>query len=326
MKRFDHSVSKARLDAAAARFSSRRSQEAEQDDKDEDEAAAHAIAQFWELSGQVSERPSMHWLRAEALAADGQVSTGNMARASGWKWPMALAASLALLIGGAFYFGHGDFLDQGSDQFATRVGEQKTVILTDGSTVLLDTRSRFEPFAEPGLRGGRLLEGRALFQVKHDPSRPFKIFSAGGETVALGTRFVVDTSTKGVGVTLLNGSVEVRCFSCRATSDHVRLAPGQQAYYSRGSQVTLVKQVQAINSASDWTAGQLTFDDSPIEDVVAQLSRYTPHPIRVASSAKGQRVTGVFHIDDSAQFVSVLTTAMPVTAKVQHDGSILVEK
>src|SRR5579862_2183692 len=100
----------------------------------------------------------------------------------------ALAASLAAL---ALLIGLGWLLVPGST-YSTGIGEQRTVVLADGSTVILNALTTLRVRMSSTNREIDLLRGQAFFHDVHEPNRPFIVRS--GDTVvrAVGTRFDVD--------------------------------------------------------------------------------------------------------------------------------------
>jgi transmembrane sensor len=93
--------------------------------------------------------------------------------------------------------------------YATEVGEQRSFRLADGSTVILDSRSRLRLDFDDSVRAVDLLQGRALFRVAANPGRPF-IVHAGGTTVrVMGTQFDVNENARATVVTVVEGRVAV---------------------------------------------------------------------------------------------------------------------
>jgi transmembrane sensor len=80
------------------------------------------------------------------------------------------AAACVLLVCGASWY----FLNR-PQQFQTKLGEQRSVTLADGSRITLNTASRVEVDLRSDGRRIHLLEGEALFEVAHDPNRPFDV-------------------------------------------------------------------------------------------------------------------------------------------------------
>ena len=78
--------------------------------------------------------------------------------------------------------------------YITAKGEVRTVHLADGSKVELDSASAIRLDYDGVQRRISLLQGSAIFDVAPrvgQETRPFVVQSAGGQTRALGTRFVV---------------------------------------------------------------------------------------------------------------------------------------
>ncbi len=120
----------------------------------------------------------------------------------------ALLATVVVAIGLWFY-------PHPEERIETALGEQHSVVLSDGSLVTLNTASEIELHFSSTHRGITLLEGEALFQVAHDVTRPFEV-TAGEVTVrAVGTKFNVDRHSQTLKVTVVEGRVEVATGSAR---------------------------------------------------------------------------------------------------------------
>ena len=109
------------------------------------------------------------------------------------------------------------------DSYVTGVGEQRLVVLQDGTRMSLNTATRVRVELARAQRTVKVEGGEALFEVAKDARRPFVVQAAGTEVVATGTAFVVRFSPggKGVGdalaVTLVEGQVVVRAAADGAT-------------------------------------------------------------------------------------------------------------
>src|SRR5690606_34920469 len=97
----------------------------------------------------------------------------------------------------------------GGQTYATAVGEQRRIELTDGSVVHLNTRSRLEVAFTDGARDIRLLEGEATFTVEGDPARPFSVHAGTNIIRAIGTQFNVLRRPSGTTVQVIEGEVRV---------------------------------------------------------------------------------------------------------------------
>ncbi len=85
------------------------------------------------------------------------------------------------------------FLDIGVRRSPMHQSEQtrRDVTLADGSVVHLDVDSEINVSFSSGHRDITLVNGRALFEVAHDASRPFVVSAGQSHTTALGTHFQV---------------------------------------------------------------------------------------------------------------------------------------
>jgi transmembrane sensor len=204
-------------------------------------------------------------------------------------------------------------------RYVTGVGEQRTVALTDGSTVALNTGSVVEVAYSPARRDIRLLQGQALFSVAHNASRPF-VVTAGDRTVtALGTKFDVRLDGAAVKVVLVEGRVAVEPLRLRGVeriapvlARHT-LDPGEEliAVPDANVQVASTDTVQATS----WQRGQVIFRDNTIADAVAEMNRYSDTQLvvddpRIASL----KISGVFGVTREENFLAALTSFYPIEA------------
>lgn len=115
----------------------------------------------------------------------------------------AFAATLLVAIGAAW------IVWMTPQKFETRFGEQRFVRLDDGSGVTLNTASKIEVKLSKGHRSIRLVHGEALFDVAHDPARPFDVQTGNTILRAVGTRFDVDVRSNRTTVTVVEGIVSL---------------------------------------------------------------------------------------------------------------------
>src|SRR3546814_9440141 len=90
--------------------------------------------------------------------------------------------------------------------------------LQDGSKVQLDLGASLTVRLSPDKRDIELRQGRVMFRVAHDASRPFIVDAGAGRITALGTQFQVQREGEAVSVMLLEGSVGID--SARRSEEH----------------------------------------------------------------------------------------------------------
>jgi transmembrane sensor len=113
-----------------------------------------------------------------------------------------LAALVLLTFGCIWLYGQ-------RNTYATGVGEQRAIVLNDGSTVELNSRSRVRVRFTDAERDLDLIEGQALFHVAKNPQRPFVVSAEGTRIRAVGTQFDVYEKSSGTVVTVVEGKVAV---------------------------------------------------------------------------------------------------------------------
>jgi transmembrane sensor len=256
--------------------------------------AYDAVDAFWRRSESLKADPD---IQDAIVAARGQVSRVSPRRLPGAALGFGLAFALALLaIGGV-----GLFRTWGPETYTTRVGEQRLVRLTDGSTVMLDTASKIVVRYGKGRRDLDLKQGQAMFDVAHDATRPFVVRAGDTSVTALGTRFDVRRDDGGAQVTLVRGSVEVSSQG-GATPTVWRLSPGQAL--STTAPAPRPAPVD-IATKTSWTTGRLVFNDVPLAAAVAEINRYDKTQIVLdVGPLDPARISGTFDVGDTDYFVS----------------------
>ena len=232
----------------------------------------------------------------------------------------ALAASLLLcvLVGLALLI-HGLRQPAPAEQFATTIGERKMLTLSDGSEILLDAASRIAVDYSSDMRVIRLSGGQALFDVAHDPARPFHVEAAGNDVRALGTRFNVSINRAQPSVSLLRGSVLVSRMEAHSGFFGLRrqvsrkpiatLKPGQQLAYDRDGHPRLSRFDPAVVNA--WQNGRIVFEALPLSDAIAIVNRYSHRPVTLDPALPSRKMTGVFNAGDGLAFAQAAANYLP---------------
>jgi len=158
----------------------------------------------------------------------------------------------------------------------TPKGRQFQLKLPDGTLVWLNAASSIRyPTRFDGSSREVTVSGEAYFEVAHVTEKgkrvPFRVLLNDQTAVeVLGTHFNVQAypDEKGITTTLLEGSVKVT----KATGSML-LKPGQQSIANRNDNLLLVQHPD-ISKAMAWKNGLFNFEQSSLEDVMKQLSRW----------------------------------------------------
>lgn len=153
------------------------------------EAALRFAEQTWAALGEVHKDEAVHRQRPSAAVLPVRRSSRRR------PWQRAAAVALVVVAAGVGWVRGPEAWLRLQADYVTQKGEVRTVHLADGSTVQLDSASAIRLDYDGVQRRISLLQGSAIFDVAPmvgKETRPFVVQSAGGQTRALGTRFVVD--------------------------------------------------------------------------------------------------------------------------------------
>jgi transmembrane sensor len=258
---------------------------------------------------------SRHEVATLPLAARNDTSTA----ASTSRW-LALVASVAIaaILGSVAWV----FFYTGSQRFETAIGEQRSVVLSDGSLVTLNTSSSIEVRMLTDRRTVQLLAGEALFDVAHDTARPFDVVAGATTVRAVGTQFDVDRRPRATTVTVVEGRVAVI-----TSSSDFRPAHESRLPLAAGEQVTLGPRVSSrpvradTGTAVAWTQRKLIFAHRQLGEVAAEFNRYNRQSIDIRSAElRSQEVSGVFQANDPGSFLTFLARLPDVRIEKSPDN------
>jgi transmembrane sensor len=240
----------------------------------------------------------------------------------------AMAAALAAIVVVPGLFDRPDI------EASTLIAEIRPITLPDGTRVTLGAKSEIKVRFDGGERRVELASGEAFFEVADDPARPF-VVDAGGTVIRdIGTKFDVKRAAGRVEVGVLEGIVEVRPQDLfRRDTTVRRLKAGQRVRAEEtglgpllaGAQVGAVEIAPA--AAGAWREGQLTYDDTTLADVVADLNRYYGPGVRLESAPLGQaRLAASFKVHEIDKFLQELPAVAPVIVTREGDGAVTIAR
>lgn len=96
--------------------------------------------------------------------------------------------------------------------YKTAVGEQREVMLADGTSLHLNTNSAIKIHFSQQERLIELIKGEVLIETGHEKSdiyRPFKVSTQHGLATALGTKFMVRDHIQHTTVSVFDGAVKI---------------------------------------------------------------------------------------------------------------------
>lgn len=203
----------------------------------------------------------------------------------------ALAA--AAVVGLAFAWPQARLALTPGSTYETIAGQVRSVTLADGSTVALNGASKIRVKIGGGRRQVKLERGEALFDVKHDPARPFVVAAGGGRVTVLGTRFDLALNRERVDLEVERGLVRFEKVSGAPSGI---LVPALHRSALAGGMIAPPTQVDAETAAA-WETGWLRATDMPLAEILPRLERWSDKPIIVRDEALlRKRVEGRFRL------------------------------
>lgn len=206
--------------------------------------------------------------------------------------------------------------------YSTGVGEQRVIVLADGSRMTLNTSTEARVRLTDSQRSVTVKHGEALFEVAKDASRPFVVSVTDAQVVATGTAFLVRSTPprasvgEAFGVTLLEGQVIVQRSAGAVQSvlsAPVVMAPGERLRVGQspgtppqGSHARVDR--PQLDQLLAWQRGFAILDDTPLPEAIADMNRYSKVQIRLADAKalRSLRISGSYRTGDNEGFAQAV--------------------
>ncbi len=197
----------------------------------------------------------------------------------------------------------------------TGVGQRQATTLDDGTRLVLNTGSAVNVRFSAQERRVQLVVGEIHIDTAKDPlARPFLVETTQGEAQALGTRFTVqDVQEHGRGqgqsrstqVAVFEGAVQIRPRDALAATRV--LQAGEQARFTAQ---TVDTTQPADEARTAWTDGTLVARGMRLDDFLAELGRYSPHPLSCDPAVAALRVSGAYPLADINKILDTLSATL----------------
>ncbi len=270
-----------------------------------------------------------------APALEKNAGVGHALRTSGKRGrflaPILASAAALFIAGGVIVSALLFSANARPEIYKTAVGEYHTITLADGTDVSLNTDSQIEVDFNDEERRVRLIHGEALFEVASNPKRPFVVYSDTAIAEAVGTSFVVRLREAVTELAVVEGVVAFSKLPSSidltapqdATERVVEEPPAQRVIVKAGQALTSseLASIATASAAQDipvlterdlqrklsWTDGFLEFSETPLEDVIEELTRHNPVSIEIVDpDLKELKFGGIFRTGDVEQLLGAL--------------------
>lgn len=243
------------------------------------------------------------WERADRLAALRREKKLGGRPAKGLVRAMKIAAAVVLIAlsaaGANFWL---ESQNRPKDAvYATALGERKTIALTDGSEIELNTDTAIRFAASPTKNVVTLLKGEVYFQIRHNPDRLFVIEAAGHRITDIGTKFRVRKDDARLEVALIEG--EVRFDSADDRVKPVNMKAGDVVIATAHSAAVMRPPRKEIADSLGWRNGMIVFRHTTLAEAAAEFNRYNANKLVIADpEAAKLTINGTFRTNDIAAF------------------------
>lgn len=229
----------------------------------------------------------------------------------------ALAASVGGVLVARPPFGLWPTLSELRADFRTDAGEQRHIVVTDGVSIQLNTRTSITVSATKAENGVELVAGEASITLPLGNTKPFSVLAGEGRTTARQARF---------DVRFVDASVCVTCMEDEIVVEHGKgaaaLRARQQITYADGGLGPIVSIDPDVVSA--WKDGVMIFRMTPLAEVIEELNRYRSGRIwLLKSSVARSPVNGRFRIDRTDDVLVQIERAFGVTRRTLPGGIVL---
>lgn len=198
---------------------------------------------------------------------------------------------------------------------STGVGERKSLTLSDGSRLQLNTDTALSADLAGPQRWVNLHRGEVQISTGTDASgsvdwggrRPFWVRTPFGQMQALGTRFTVRLNADHALVSVHEGAVQVHPAQGGAAPI---VQSGQSVRMFQDSAATA--DLQGFEPDA-WTDGVIAGRDMRLGDLLAEIERYRVGRIVCDARVADLRVSGLFHVHDTDQALQFLLQTQPIS-------------
>ena len=258
-------------------------------------AAFEAMTEVWDVTGAA-------WTEAIAVPHEAAPTTRRRALIAGVTGIAAAATGFAV------------WQTSYAGVYETATGEQKHIVLADGTQVFLDTDTRIHASYDSRTRFVSLERGRCNFNVMESDERPFVVDAATQRIVASRTELDVRRDGDDVCVVMVQGSASVMDKNDR-----------QRTEIKRGDRLTanaghiLVDRPKLLPLLA-WQTGQAVFDNDTMSAAVHEMNRYSVVKLEISDPAVAHmHISGVYRVGDNAAFGRSVAALLPVTLEFANN-------
>jgi transmembrane sensor len=252
--------------------------------------------------------------------------------------PFLIAASISFI---AIFIWFAMPVEGQKNSYVTLVGQQLDATFDDGSVIHLNTNSRIETEFTDEKRIVKLIQGEALFEVAHDPNRPFIVYAGDRLVQAIGTKFVVHLESENIQVTVTDGKVKVSKVPLNKTLTDIKALNNNSiqkddVYIIKGEKVIVgsdhtpkITRIKPENMQRElsWLDGNLIFVNEELFDVIEEINRYIDIKIVLKDASLHKiPISGRFDLADSEALIEAIALSFNMKSQRIDTNQVLLTK
>ena len=252
--------------------------------------------------------------------------------------PFLVAASICFV---AIFIWFAMPVDVQKNTYSTAVGQQFDATFDDGSVIHLNTNSIIETEFTDDKRIVKLIKGEALFEVAHDPNRPFIVYAGDRLVQAIGTKFVVHLESENIQVTVTDGKVKMSKVPLNKSLTDINVLDNttiekDDVYIVKGEKVTVgsdhspkisIIQPENMQRELSWLDGKLIFVNEELFDVIEEINRYLDVKIVLKDPSLHRiPISGRFDLTDSEALIEAIELSFNMKSQRLSVNQVLMTK
>jgi transmembrane sensor len=229
-------------------------------------------------------------------------------------------------------------IDTSSDVYETAVGEQSTVMLPDGSHIVLNTNSLLRVEYTAGHRLLILERGEINVKVAENMNRPLSVVVGDQIVQAVGTQFNVEIKEdQKIELVVTEGRVRVgvrRQGPDRAqvppevlTESSLMVSAGEELILGTADEEVTPVSPEEIEVKLSWRNGNLVFRGESLEEALEEVGRYTSVEfVFLDDDLRKQTVAGLFKAGDVDGLLAVLRENFDIVYERVDEQTVLLDR
>lgn len=190
-------------------------------------------------------------------------------------------------------------------ELATGTGERRDWLLADGSRLRLNARSKVRPLLDGAQRRLELRRGAMRLEVKEDPRGAFALDCAAGRVDCASGSLLLAEERGAIRLVTLRGSARLTTGEGR----QLAVAARRSLLFDAGG---LLEQGPMQAGEDAWASGWLEVHDRSLAWVAEAFRPYLPGILQLDAEIAGNRVSGLFPLDDMHTSLDMLGRSLPI--------------